>query len=91
MESTCLSALPALPFLPAVPLTPPVTPAVVLTRWVVLTAADTAEHADRVLRAFYGFPCYYADGEKKVELLCRRAYAGDRKEGEFPLSDGYIR
>ena len=57
----------------------------------VLTAADTAEHADRVLRAFYGFPCYYADGERTVALLCRRAYAGDRKEGEYPLSDGYIR
>ena len=54
----------------------------------VLTAADTAEYADRVLRAFYGFPCYYDGGDEVHELMRCRARSG-AGEG-YPLKDGHI-
>lgn len=54
----------------------------------VLTARDTVDYADRVLRAFYGFPCYYDDGGAVHELLRCRAHAGTG--AGYPLLDGYI-
>ena len=54
----------------------------------VLSAENTAEYADRVLRAFYGFPCYYRDDDGLHELIRCRAYRG-RGDG-YPLKDGYI-
>ena len=56
----------------------------------VLAAGDTAEYADRVLRAFYGFPCYYRGEDGTVELIRARAYKGDKRDGSYPLADGYI-
>ena len=56
-----------------------------------LTRADTAEYADRVLRAFYGFPCYYLDEAGALhELLCARAEKGNNTRQPYPLRDGYI-
>ena len=56
----------------------------------VLRPTDSAEYADRVLRAFYGFPCYYDDGESVREIVRRRAYRGDSSGKDLPLKDGYI-
>ena len=55
----------------------------------VLTKSDTVEYADRVLRAFFGFPCCYNDGERTHEIICKRAYR--EQEGDFALRDGVIR
>ena len=57
----------------------------------VLTPDSSAEYADRVLRAFYGFPVYYARGGQRTAILRGRAVTGDRKGRNYPLSDGYIR
>lgn len=56
----------------------------------VLTPADTVEYADRVLRAFYGFPCCYDDSKEKREIIRVRAYHGKGTEDTLPLADGYI-
>lgn len=56
----------------------------------VLTAKDTVKDADRVLRAFFGFPCYYHDGKKMRELVSYRAFSGAGDEESFPLADGHI-
>ena len=56
----------------------------------VLTRADSVEHADRVLRAFYGFPCYYTDGGQVHSLIRARAVQGDPSGKQYPLRDGYI-
>ena len=56
----------------------------------VLTRDAAAGYADRVLRAFYGFPCYYSDGGQTHELLCARAVRGDSAGRPYPLADGYI-
>lgn len=54
----------------------------------VLTPKDTVKYADRVLRAFFGFPCFYRNGEDPIELIDKRAYP----DGEgYPLIDGVIR
>lgn len=54
----------------------------------VLTPKDTVKYADRVLRAFFGFPCFYRNGEDPIELIKMRAYP----DGEgYPLIDGVIR
>lgn len=56
----------------------------------ILTPDDTAEYADRVLRAFYGFKCYYKCNGCVIGLTRARAYKGDNIGKEYPLSDGYI-
>ena len=57
----------------------------------VLTRADTAAYADRVLRAFCGFPCYYRDDAGVIrELLYARAAAGESAGQPYPLRDGYV-
>ena len=56
----------------------------------VLSRDSTAETADRVLRAFYGFPCYYSDGEHRYTLLRARAERGFAAGQPYPLADGYI-
>lgn len=53
-----------------------------------LSSLNTVDYADRVLRAFYGFPCYYHDGDSVHEIVRCRAYRG-RREG-YLLKDGYI-
>ena len=55
-----------------------------------LSAVDNAEYADRVLRAFYGFPCYYRDGGAVTELIRARACRGCGAGEKYPLIDGYI-
>ena len=56
----------------------------------VLCASDSVEYADRVLRAFYGFPCYYFDGRRTHELLRSRSVEGGSDGKQFPLSGGFI-
>ena len=56
----------------------------------ILSRGSTAEYADRVLRAFYGFPCRYTDGERSYELLRARAVRGDSEGQRYPLADGYV-
>lgn len=57
----------------------------------------TAEEADRILRAFYGFGCIYQKGEEKWQLVRGRAASERQKKPEaedagtgFPLRDGWI-
>lgn len=57
----------------------------------ILSADDDVDYADRVLRAFYGFPCYYRKGSNAVEIVGKRAYRGDNGGEEYPLKDGFIR
>lgn len=56
----------------------------------VLSREDTAAYADRVLRAFDGFPCYYRGGDGLHELLRARAVQGENGGRRFPLADGYV-
>ena len=56
-----------------------------------LSREDSAEYADRVLRAFCGFPVPYRDGENTRYFCCARAYKGDNSGKSAPLSDGYIK
>nr|WP_316623945.1 formyltransferase family protein [uncultured Ruminococcus sp.] len=56
----------------------------------VIRPTDTVEYADRVLRAFFGFPCFYDDGERKYELVSYRAFEGAGDEESLPLADGHI-
>ena len=55
-----------------------------------LTRADDCERADRVLRAFYGFECFYSDGSKMRPLRFGRAVKGDNSAKPYPLADGFI-
>ncbi len=55
-----------------------------------LTPEDSAAYADRVLRAFFGFPCYYRDGEGVHELVGGRAVSGENAGERYPLRDGCI-
>ena len=57
----------------------------------VLSAEYTVEFADRVLRAFRGFPCYYDDGEREHNIYRKNAYYGENTGEPYPLKDGYIR
>ena len=57
----------------------------------VLTPSDTVEYADRILRAFYGFPCYYRDAGGLHELLRARAVKEESRGEKMPLRDGYVR
>ena len=54
------------------------------------TREDDCEHADRVLRAFYGFECFYSDGAGICPLRFGRAVKGDNTAKEWPISDGFI-
>ena len=57
----------------------------------IITADDTVEYADRILRAFFGFPCYYRDGERVYELVEYRAFPGAGDDECLPLADGHIK
>ena len=57
----------------------------------VLTASDTVEYADRALRAFYGFECYYDNGEEIKALRFARAVKGKSIGKGYLLADGYIK
>ena len=56
----------------------------------VIRPTDTVEYADRILRAFFGFPCCYDDGENRYELVSYRAFTGVGDEESLPLTDGHI-
>ena len=55
-----------------------------------LSCGDTVEYADRVLRAFYGFPVPYREGEETRYYRHARAFKGDNSGKNAPLSDGFI-
>ena len=57
----------------------------------VISPDDTAEYADRILRAFYGFPCCYDDGKGIREVVRGRAFSGKGAKNSLPLRDGYIK
>lgn len=53
-----------------------------------VTRDMSVEEADRILRAFLGYECYYED---EFEIVGGRAYFGESKEKEsLPVKDGYI-
>ena len=56
----------------------------------IITPEDTVESANRILRAFFGFPCYYRDGKRVYELVSYMAYPGVGNEESLPLADGHI-
>ena len=56
----------------------------------VLSREDTVNYADRVLRAFYGFPCCYRGDSGVHTFLRARAMKGDGRGKKYPLKDGYI-
>lgn len=57
----------------------------------VLNSGMTAEEADKILRAFYGYECIYCEGRKEWGLIGGRVYQGSRqKKEDFLLKDGYI-
>lgn len=49
-----------------------------------MTAAD----ADKILRAFLGYECFYED---KFEIIGGRAFKGEPPKDSLPLSDGYVK
>jgi methionyl-tRNA formyltransferase len=55
-----------------------------------LSRGDTVMYADRVLRAFYGFPVPYRDGDEVRYFRFARAVKGDNSGKSAPLSDGFI-
>ena len=55
-----------------------------------ITDQMTVEEADRILRAFYGYPCLYQMGNYVKEISFGRAIGGTPNEGELPLIDGKI-
>ena len=52
----------------------------------------TAEEADRILRAFYGYPCLYHNAHTNAltPLSYARAQKGDFPNAAFPLKDGQV-
>ncbi len=49
----------------------------------------SAEEADKILRAFLGYECFY-DGDELFEIIGGRAFEGECPDGALPLKDGYI-
>lgn len=56
----------------------------------ILTPRDTVTRADRVLRAFYGFPCYYRRDGTLHQLLRAKALKCESIDEAYPLVDGCI-
>lgn len=56
----------------------------------ILTSDSTAEFADRVLRAFRGFPISYERDGQRAVFRRGRAVKGEKAGREYPLRDGYI-
>lgn len=57
-----------------------------------ITPDMTADEADLILRAFYGYECIYSiDGEKTSITGGRAVRAKDLSKRDFVLSDGYIK
>lgn len=57
-----------------------------------VTPNMTAEQADLILRAFFGYECIYErDGEKTVIIGGRAVKCDKMSDKEFPLVDGYIK
>ena len=57
-----------------------------------VTPDMTAEEADLILRAFYGYECIYkAEGKKTVIIGGRAVKCNKMSDAEFPLVDGYIK
>ncbi len=56
-----------------------------------ITSDMTAEEADLILRAFYGYECVYKNQETSCIIIGgRAALSNDLSDKEFPLKDGYI-
>lgn len=57
-----------------------------------VTPDMTAEEADLIFRAFYGYECIYENKDGKTVLLGARAVKCDNLEDSaFPLIDGYVK
>ena len=57
--------------------------------WTV-TDQMSVKEADKILRAFYGYPVLYLSASAKKEISFGKAEYGPPKEGELPLLDGKI-
>ena len=57
----------------------------------ILTHDSTVEYADRVLRAFSGFPIIYELDGQRTAIRYGRAVPGDMAGQKYPLAAGYIR
>ena len=60
-----------------------------------VNSSDDVKTADRVLRAVYGYECYYKDGADKYMLIRAEAVESDDHIScddkiSLPLSDGYV-
>ncbi len=47
-------------------------------------------YADRVLRAFYGFPVYYRDKDSVIQIVKGTAVRGDNRSKKLKVKGGYI-
>lgn len=49
------------------------------------------EQVELILRAFYGYECYYVNGDRTYELIKGKAVlANDNKCEKYPIKNGYI-
>ena len=55
-----------------------------------VSADMTVREADLILRAFYGYECFYGEGEKRIAFIHGRAEQG-KAEGLPEIRNGYIR
>ncbi len=57
-----------------------------------VTPHMTAEEADLILRAFYGYECIYNNGVNETVIICGRGVkCNNLGSFEFPLVDGYVK
>ena len=48
------------------------------------------EQVELILRAFYGYECYYVNGDKTYELIGAKAVKTQNEGGIYPIKGGYI-
>lgn len=57
-----------------------------------VTPEMTAEEADLIFRAFWGYECIYKNGDDEVVVIGGRAVKSDNSEGSsLPLIDGFVK
>lgn len=58
-----------------------------------VTESMTAEQADRILRAFWGYECIYKSKDKTLKIIGGRAHKGTTadKDNVLPIQNGYIK
>ena len=56
-----------------------------------ITPETTAQQADAILRAFYGYECIYQAGERRYELIGGRVFPCPGAGDSFPVQGGWVR